>query len=396
MSHSYDKTFPNNTRFKFSTSLDSSTLDYLPSGEIECAVKSITIDCSRDFRSSHLYQCFGLKSNLIQQESLSSGKYEKILCLLHVEKYQKILHTDFQNPTFFITSKELISKASFELVDIIKDKSTLKLEGKPTIIHIVVKQQHNRMKPPFQINLDSSCKISKEYFPSNTNMNFTVQLPKRLQFSKQWSVALKYLSYTNSIVNVFDCWIRVTTREGIIIIQRIKDDHYSSTKDLFKEITKEFTGPLKPYLSISSLDDSRIKIVKQGDNVDTVEFSNNLRRILKLSNHAFSSETDTSTVSIDSIDMYELVPQHVVVCCNIVQNSLLGIQQLPVLKFTTLPKVSGSIINHEFLFTDYLHLKLKDFQSITIQLMDTEGNPLRCKSNIPTRLQLLFVNTNSS
>ena len=110
--------------------------------------------------------------------------------------YRNENYTEFKNPTFFPTTRQLLSRASFEFIDL--DTNTLpsfNQQGKSTVIQIVVKRQAKRMKHPFQIHLDSSCKISKEFFPTNNNMEFTVQLPKRLVFKKNWSVTLKSISF---------------------------------------------------------------------------------------------------------------------------------------------------------------------------------------------------------
>ena len=172
ISNTNDECNPNNTTSKFTTVLEPSTLDYLPDGDLECAVKSITLDTTRE---SQKYQCLGLKSNLIKTESISSGNWDKLLCWVHLEKTH--VYTEFTNPTFFSTTRQLLSRASFEFVDL--DTNTLPSfthQGRSTVIHIVVKQQAKRMKHPFQIHLDSSCQISKEYFPTNTNMEFTKEI----------------------------------------------------------------------------------------------------------------------------------------------------------------------------------------------------------------------------
>ena len=223
ISNTNDNYHPNNTKSKFKIDLHPSSLDYLPDGDLECAVKSIT--ATRDDNTK--YQCLGLKSNIIKD-------WEKLFCLVHLEKNRNShFYTEFKNPTFFPTTRQLLSKASFEFIDL--DSNTQpSFTQHSTVIQVVVKQQTKRMKHPFQIHLDSSCKISKEYFPSNTNMEFTVQLPKRLDFKKNWSVALKSISFSNNIFNVTDCWLKIEgDKSGI---RKIEDGYYPTIETLKKEL----------------------------------------------------------------------------------------------------------------------------------------------------------------
>ena len=404
ISNTHDECNPNNKRSKFTTFLQPSTLDYLPDGDLECAVKSITLDATRDFTQSHTYQCLGLQSNLIKTDSISSGKWDKLLCWTHLEKKQTHLYTEFKNPTFFPTTRELLSRASFEFIDLDTNKPpSFTQQGNSTLIQVVVKQQAKRMKHPFQIHLDSSCKISKEYFPTNTNMEFSIQLPKRLVFEKNWCVALKSISFGNSIHNVTNCWVKITRGEQIIE-KKIEDGHYSTIKKFVDELNKKLDGmlafsvakdPYEGYLFINSL-----------VQVDKIEFSDNLRKLLKLSatiKTAANSKWNTKqTVALKNfrtggkITLSELLPTHFLVCCNFVENSIYGDKQMPVLKYQPITKADGTILNFDFLYSDYLQMKMKSFDSIKIQIVDSTGLPLKCSSNIPTRLQLLFVNTNTA
>ena len=387
ISNTSDECNPNNTGAKFTTFLQPSTLDYLPDGDLECAVKSITLDTTRE---SQKYQCLGLKSNLIKTESISSGNWDKLLCWIHLEKKQTHLYTEFTNPTFFPTTRQLLSRALFEFVDL--DTNSLPSfthQGRSTVIHIVVKQQAERMKHPFQIHLDSSCKISKEYFPTNTNMEFTVQLPKRLVFKKNWSVALKSISFGNSINNVTDCWVKIT-RGGQIIEKKITDGYYSTTKILVDELNKSLAGLLTFSMGVDQFEgylfaNSHLQDVN-------IKFSDNLGKLLKLPK---ISKTFQNVRTTGVINLNELVPQHFLVCCDFVENSIYGDNQMPILKYQPISKSDGTILSYDFLYSDYLQMKMKTFDSIKIQILDSSGATLKCSSNIPTRLQLLFVNTNS-
>ena len=386
-----DNYHPNNTRSKFTTVLQPSTLEYLPHGELECAVKSITLDTTRDYTESHKYQCLGLKSNLIKTDSISSGRWDKLLCWIHLEKKQKHLYKEFNNPTFFPTTKQLLSRASFEFIDLETNNSpSFTKEGDSTFIQVIVKQQAQRMKHPFQIHLDSSCKISKEYYPTNTSVDFTVQLPKRLEFRKNWSVTLKTISFGNSIHNVMDCWVKVTRGEQTVE-RKITDGYYSSVKKLVDELNKKLEGLLSFSIAANQLEG--YLFVNTLLPVDNIRLSDNLAKLLKLPK---TNKTLNHVRTSGVIDLSELVPKHFLVCCDFVENSIYGDNQIPILKFLPIYKEDGTVLNYDLMYSDYLQMKMKTFDSIRIKILDGSGLPLKSSSNIPTRLQLVFVNTNSA
>ena len=64
------------------------------------------------------------------------------------------------------------------------------------------------MKKPFNIFLDSSCPKSKKLYPKNNNMEFTIDLPERMDFRRNWHVALKSLFIPNKFVTFDDCYVK--------------------------------------------------------------------------------------------------------------------------------------------------------------------------------------------
>ena len=380
VSDNHDEYHPENSSTKFTTSIHPSRLEYLPQGDLEFAVKSITTVGSRN-----KYQCLALKSTLASSESISSGKWDNILCLFHLEKDQ--IYTEFNNPTFYPTSKHLLSKATFELIDLETKQQQHQEEERPTVIHIIVKQQPRRMKHPFQIHLDSSCPISKLYFPQNNNMEFTIRLPKRLEFKKNWSVALKSINFPNHFYNVKDCFV-VIRRGDYVIEQRIADGYYSSTEHFVDELNKTLDGISAFTMGVDQYEGYVfLNLLIQNTRVS---FNRNLGNLLKLP----AKMNTTSVRSTGVINLNENVPKHVIVSCNIVENSIVGDKQLPVIKVLTLSE--EKVLNFDFTYNDYLQMNLKDFESINIKLMDINGLPLQFDNSIPTRLQMVFINTNSA
>ena len=52
-------------------------------------------------------------------------------------------------------------------------------------------------------------------------------------------------------------------------------------------------------------------------------------------------------------------------------------------------------IDIEFKNNDFVKLNRKQFDRIQIRIANITGETVECKEDVPTRMQLLFVNTNS-
>ena len=195
--------FPQNTRSKFESYIDINDLSYLPPTNIEAAIKSIIFD---NKRSEYLptEEVLALRSN-IGETTIRSSEYDNVLSILNVNGLQKdIVHIQFDNPTFFSTRKELLSQASFQLICVNSNNIPNFIHGSPTYIQVVVRETEGRMKRPFNIFLDSDDVKSKEMYPNNTNMNFTIDLPERMSFNRRWNVTLKSLIIPNTLYNICD------------------------------------------------------------------------------------------------------------------------------------------------------------------------------------------------
>ena len=53
--------------------------------------------------------------------------------------------------------------------------------GIPTYIQVVIRK--SGMDKHFNIFLDSTCKKSKNLYPTNTSTDFTIELPQQLKFN---------------------------------------------------------------------------------------------------------------------------------------------------------------------------------------------------------------------
>ena len=399
ISNLHDELYPQNTRSNFSTFIHPGCLRYIADGPIEAAVTAVSIDNSRkSLTTSETSECIGVRSNICQP-IISSSNFDALLCWFDVETQHKnsIIHKSFKNPAFFPTTKQLLACANFEIIDLKTKKQPSFSTGSPTFIIVAVKKQTPRMKNPFNILLDSSCAVSKSYFPSNNNMEFTIQLPKRLEFQKDWIVALKSISFTSKFFNIYDFSVVTEDHLGNIRKFVLKDGYFDSLQDWLTDIYQELSGHL--WLKKDEADKVIVYPMKK---LKRVQFSDNMKRFLKLPSTYTSDyfSTNSRLESEGPLDMTVLIPQHFLVCCNMIEHSIVGGQQLQVLKLISnetqeKKKNKGNLFHYESYNNEFIKIGLKEFDKISLKIMSINGSTIKCDSNVATQLQLLFVNTNS-
>ena len=396
--------FPSNSRSNFETYIHPQDLSYISNKDVEVAIKSITFD--NNFESYFSDVTLALKTSL-SSDTISSYGWDKIVSIFTVNPSQKgICQFEFSNPTFFPTNHHNLSRASFQIINIKTGVLPEFFTGSPTFIEVLVRSQAKRMKTPFHVLLDSSCLESEKRFPKNTNMEFCIQLPKRMEFQKDWMLCLKSIHFSNKFYTLQNCTIAIRgkkpdgnqwLREGGL--------GKKSPHDLAKVI-KQLNRITRGILKFSKLKDD-IVVVKRDPNFketelgDTiiVEMSSDLIQILGFRPHqtmtSVLSNPTNILVSTYKGNVYALHPHHFIVCCDLVEESILGGQHVQVLKYFPRKLSMDSAVDLEFSNNDYLKLNLKNFDRIRIRIADITGKTIECDPITPTRMQLMFVNTNS-
>ena len=133
------------------------------------------------------------------------------------------------------------------------------------------------MKAPFFILLDSSCETSKTRFPSNGNMDFVIQLPKRMEFQSDWLLCLKSIHFTNEFLSIYDCWITIDD-EKIVLENGFMD----SAQDLYLKLESLFRGKISLSPASDGVEitvDPKILELKDTQEIN-VEMSVNLQLLL--------------------------------------------------------------------------------------------------------------------
>ena len=401
--------YPGNTRTSFETFTNHQDLSYIATGDIEVAIKSITFDNTRENSTTTNVECLALKTNLAP-DTISSFGWDKIVSVFSVHG-DGVSVIEFRNPTFFPTTLKQLSRAKFWIVDLATNNPPNLSVGSPTFIEVVVKKQTLRMKAPFHILLDSSCVSSKKRFTNNGNMDFVVQLPKKMEFRRDWMLCLKSVHLTNEFTTIFDCWISVNGEKIML------EDGFTPTQyGLLLKLNKIFRGKLNFTLRSDGMKiktDPRLwrrrKMKRKGGDTEKegeeeeeidIEISRNLQHILGFRysvSNIIKMKKDTEIKSFYKPNIYALIPSHFIVCCDLVESSLLGGQSVQILKYFPLDKTrhTQKMIDIDFNNNDYVGLENKMFDRIHIRILSITGEPVKCNENVPTRMQLLFVNTNS-
>ena len=393
---------PNNTRCKFNTIINIHSLDYLPNENIEVAVKSITFENTR-IQLLQSDQILGIRSNICEPV-IRNAVHDRIISLLHIQKTDNgVLHVDFKNPTYFSTRKELLSRASFELIDIENNKLPNFAGGSPTFIQVVIRKEKIRMKPPFTIFLDSSCEVSRGLYPKNSNMEFTIKLPERMNFKRNWNLALKSLFISNTMENICDDnfffkYYKYGQAHSSNSNQIIKNGRYKTIHKIIEEIQSMFDKS-KINLKIVSINQKvKIYYTRRKKVNRQLYLSPYLAVLLGYNGEIGGGQYLSFSQLKEYIAPHDyriniLTPKNLIVCCDVVDDTIFGGEYVKLIRFVT-HNISNTsnILSYEFLQNEYVGLQVKNFTSIKIRIANVRGQTIKCDPLIPTRLQIEFVN----
>ena len=96
--------------------------------------------------------------------------------------------------------------------------------------------------------------------------------------------------------------------------------------------------------------------------------------------------------SIYESNIFLLTPRNLIVMCNITDNTIFGGQNLRLLKLVANNEMDtpSDLRSFEFFHHEFVQLDVKDFDAISIRIVDTTGRDVETDSTIPTRLQIVF------
>ena len=277
---------------------------------------------------------YGIRSN-ISEATIRSAQYDTLIAVFQDRGKHDVLNIEFQNPPFFKTRKELLSRAQFDIIDLDSSKNNQSPSiGSPTYIQTIVREVSKGMKRPFTIFLDSSCPISKQLYPDNTNTDFIIELPERLKFRRNWTVTLKTLFLSNKIQNIEDCHVQYRSYNPIdCIVQEkaftLKNGNYGTLDSFIHEISEEFKRTSMPF-SIGEVENGRVKIklkgkVRKGYKSE-LRLSKYLASILGFTSspkqyQALRFDQDYEYIAPHNPNLFLVYPKNLIVGCNIVDDT---------------------------------------------------------------------------
>ena len=382
---------------------------------------SISIKSSKEINLiSSGPEILGLRTNLSKPDLFKNCTYDTQVEFINVKDHPGGIQIfTVKQPSFFETTLEKIANAKFELIDVETGKIPNFSVGTPTYIQLHV-SNNSSMSRRFNIFLDSSDKISQHYFPSNTPFDFTIKLPERLEFDKQWEIALKNIFIGNDLFNIYkdSCWIKINIlkTEGQIdlsgntwhdpndvnIVEAhipMEDGKYKSIEDICSYLQRLFER-LKLNLKIDLADGHvRIRCSEERTNLRdyTLRISPYLSNILGIdrsTNNENKIHFDNKKKFIASYkpNIVLLVPTNFIILCDVVSETVFGSKTVKILKLLSTnfdPK--NEIIQFSFYQDEFVDLTIKEFSSIRIQIVDATGNHIKSGQAYPTRCQIHFL-----
>ena len=349
---------------------------------------------------------YGIKSNISEILSVRNAGYDDIISVFVGNKTNDTVHVDFKNPTFFPTRKELLSRATFQIIDVASNTAPNFAVGSPTYIQVVVRKKKN-MEKKFNIFLDSSCEKSKAVYPENNATNFTIDLPERLSFRRNWHVTLKSLFIPDSIQNVPECFMFVWQGKKLdsgafkvlhIVNLKLKEGNYPTIDSILNDLSEQISEAKLP-ITIEQ-HDGKVKIAcptyLQSDTSIRIAMSADLETILGFRKpferfQSFDLTDYDSYIALYEPNLFATYPKNLIIGCDVVDNTIFGGEHVKLLRMVTNNQHSISkILSFEFLQDEYVDLNVKEFKSIQIAIMDATGNIVKTDSSTPTRLQLTF------
>lgn len=242
--------------------------------------------------------------------------------------------------------------------------------------------------------------MSEDFYltlPSNTGKNkhassFRITLPKRIQLTGEWEVAITEIIYPHSWYNVrapenifYILW--KSDQEGSVPIPQshltlrcsIPEGYYSNVNDLFKTMEKRIRQqhPWVPdVLPIKFQFDeilSRVTISLESPAMD-IQLSRGLTYMLGYDVDTFEDISDDPGIAPHPPDMRAGVVS-LYVYTDLVEHTIVGDTVAPLLRAVAVQSNFGDIVDKSFQIPHYIPVLKKDFDTIEIEIK-TDQNKL--------------------
>lgn len=261
------------------------------------------------------------------------------------------------------------------------------------------------MKEDFYITLFSNS--SMDFYKENKTSSYTVQLPRSMSLSGDWSVALTEFQYPYSFFNVQDGdnEIRIKT---LLITTEIKDwveanPEKASLANVEAEFHYEwieckitpgfYESEEKLILAVNDaiekavgnvtffvIDESSKRLEAKPESVSVgkqmilaITFSNRLS--LQLGYTPGEEISENNGQSIHVVNLISGIPDKMLIYCDIVEPQIVGDKWAKVIRSITITPESnfGKPCSIDFTQLQYIPLQMRHFESISIDIRDTNA-----------------------
>ena len=425
VSDSYNDLFPSNTSTQFHSSVQLSLLEYLTpfSENIEFCIKTISFYLEDPLPKAGV---FGLRSSLARDSIIRGSSRDSIVTLFTIERTNNPTEVkiSINNKIFLLTTKQRISEAYFEIINLETNRIIPSSNIRSSVIEVFVKSSRlNRMRPPFTMLLQSNDVKSKETYPENTNMKFSIVLVERMEFSLNWTVVLKGLSMTSGIFNVQDDTFSVSfvdyTHQDDSPLSGLSRSS-NETPFIFKSFTlppglysteEEMFSPLNEWMKreniklnfIFSVNRKRVQLMR----TDKVQYAPNRRVELKLSRNLsialgfynreaflFDVTARGSYLCPSAGNLNIGTPTNIILKCDIIATTAVGNRKVKMLRHITNfnNQFKKSIMNFQYRDPDPCEIEIKTFSKISFEFCTIEDKPILALNDQASYLHMLFVN----
>ena len=342
-----------------------------------------------------------IKSNICDY-STQNAKYEKVMTYFNSSNFKDnaVVKVDFINPIFHHTNKDFLCNAKFQMIDADTGEQPNFSIGAPTYVQTIVRKR--KMKERKNIFLESSCPVSQNLFPSNTNMSFKTKLPEHFDLYGDWYLNLKKIIIPSKLNNIYKklCWMLyiendrlndVDVMDGFVSIE---DGNYSDIESLLKSLEYNFAKAKIPMLAY--LNDGKVLITANTNIGSHIIISPHLSMILGLNDEFGNFKNDFSfqktIIAKNKPNINLLLPRNIIVTCDLVEHTIFATQQLKLLRLiANTKKTESPFLEFEFLQDEYVKMSMKDFETIQVNILDVTGITAKTESKLPTYLELELV-----
>ena len=421
VSNAFNHLFENNTNTQFQSSIQLSYLDYLTpmSDDIEFCVKSISFYLEEPLSTAGVY---GLRSSLCREPIMFGSTNDNVVCMFTIEKthHSTEVIVTVNNSIFHLTTKNHLSQAYFEIINLKTNTVLPSSNVKPSVIEINIKDRSfTRMHPPFTMLLHSDESKSLENNPINTNMKFTIELGKIMELSSNWTAVLKGLSMTSKIFNVQDDSFSL-----IFVDYYTVDGHIGHIDDEKNMVIKNYSLPPDYYSNVTEMIDKLNQWMKQEkisiqfstkgrnslvniQNTSTESYHKNRRIYLNISrnlsialgcdikNEMTYYPIQQKNYSCERIGNINIgIPTNIILKCDLIAITAVGNRKVKMLRHITNfnNKLKNSIMNFQFRDVDPCVIETKSFSKISFEFCTIDDKLILARNDVPSFVHILFVN----